>query len=583
MSLLDEIKRRNVFRVGIAYVIVGWLLVQVAATVFPILQMPEWTVAFVTMLLVLGFPVALILSWAYELTPAGIKRTKVVPLAQSIAGVTGRKLDFVIIALLSLAVVYFVLERFAFEPSAEVPTVADAAAGSDPSPPTAGDDPARDLRSIAALPFSNESAEEENAEFFANGIHDELLTRLAKIGSLKVISRTSVEEYRDATRNMREIGQALGVATLLEGRVQRAGERVRINVQLIDAETDEHLWAEIYDRELTASDIFAVQSEMATEIANALRVVLSPEEAVRLADVPTENTRAYDYYLSGLDYFAQLDRYERLPLAVQQFERAVEEDQDFAVAWAALSRAHMVMYLYALDRTPERLALARAASDRALALAPDAGEPHVALANYYYIGERDYAAARAELAIAEQAMPGSAEVYELRALVVRREGDLNASVARLGARDRARSAQHRHDVSAGRKLPRAARLRARSNASVEPDTRDRARQTSRHCERRAAIPMYSPRRCRGPQGLRGKRTPICRRSVARQLESCPFTSATTTVRSVTSTRGISTSIIGSPPTFRRRATTAQPIGLPSNATALSSSSRRRERILRKRC
>jgi TolB-like protein/Tfp pilus assembly protein PilF len=431
MPFVAEIKRRNVFRVGIAYAIVGWLLVQIAATVFPILQMPEWTVAFVTMLLVLGFPVALILSWAYELTPAGIKRTKAVPLAQSVAGVTGRKLDFVIIALLSLAVVYFVLERFAFEPTAEAPAVADAVGEGEPSQPSAGDDSARDLRSIAALPFSNESAEEENAEFFANGIHDELLTRLAKIGSLKVISRTSVEEYRDATRNMREIGQALGVATLLEGRVQRAGDRVRINVQLIDAQTDEHLWAEIYDRELTASNIFAIQSEMATEIANALRVVMSPEEAVRLADVPTENTSAYDFYLSGLDYFTRIGRDESMPLAVQQYERAVEEDPVFAVAWAALSRAHTVMYLYALDRTPERLALARAAVDRALELAPDAGEPHLALAQYYHIGERDYAAALAELAIAERAMPGSAEVFELRALVLRRAGDFDASVANM--------------------------------------------------------------------------------------------------------------------------------------------------------
>jgi len=433
MSLLAEIQRRNVVRVAVAYAIVGWLLVQVAATVFPVLQMPAWTVAFVTMLLVLGFPVALILSWVYELTPSGIQRTKAVPLTQSAAGVTGRKLDFVIIALLSLAVVYFILERYALDtPDAAPALAADAAPAAAAATTTDGDSGAvRDLASIAALPFANESAAEENAEFFANGIHDELLTRLAKVGSLKVISRTSVEEYRGTPKNMRQIGRELGVATLLEGRVQRAGDRVRINVQLIDAEADEHLWAETYDRELTAGNVFGIQSEMAMEIADALHVVLSPEETERLADVPTENTRAYDFYLSGRDYFTRINDSEFMPLAVQQFQRAVDEDPGFAVAWGALARAHMQMYLYALDRSAERLGLARTAVDRALELAPEAGEAHLALSNYLFIGQRDYAAALAELAIAERLMPGSSEIFENRAYIVRRDGDFDLAVASM--------------------------------------------------------------------------------------------------------------------------------------------------------
>jgi TolB-like protein/Tfp pilus assembly protein PilF len=426
-SFLAELRRRNVFKVAAAYAIVGWLLIQVATVFAPALSLPGWSVRLVAFLLILGFPVALILSWAYELTPEGVKRSKTVPLAHSITRVTGRKLDFAIIALLLLAVGFVFAKDYLQQEQTSADRGSDAA-GTNASAPRAS---ARNLRSIAALPFDNESEATENAEFFANGIHDELLTQLTKISSLKVISRTSVEEYRDTSKNMRQIGRELGVATLLEGRVQRAGDMVRINVQLINAETDEHMWADTYNRQLTVRNIFAMQSEIATEIAEALQAALSPAEAARIDRVPTDNTQAYDFYLSGRDYFTRVPDYDFMPTAVQQFKRAVEADPDFALAWAALARAHVVMYLYALDRTAQRLEMARRAVDKALELAPDAGESHLALAYFHYLGERDYPAALAELDTAERAMPGNSQIFEARAYVYRRAGDWERSVINM--------------------------------------------------------------------------------------------------------------------------------------------------------
>jgi len=404
-SVWGELKRRNVVKVAAAYAIVGWLLIEVAATVFPVFQLPEWTVVFVAMLLLLGFPVALILSWAYELTPDGMERTKSVPMSESITEVTGRKLDFVIIGILAIAVAFFAVERFVLVEEAPIPLVS-----------------ADDRRSIAVLPFDNRSAQSED-EFFVGGIHDDILTQLAKIGALKVISRTSVMEYRDVSRNMREIGEQLGVATILEGGVQRAGDTIRINAQLIDAETDEHLWAEIYDRELTAENIFTIQSEIATSIADALEATLSPQEVDRLNEVPTQNTRAYDFFLSGKEYQSRgVDNRTDLPLAVQQYERAVEEDPEFALAWARLAAAHIRIYWAAFDRTDARRRTALSAVERALGLQPDLPEAHYAMARYHYHGYRNYEEALRELAIAEQGMPGDVELIFSRAAIYRRQG-----------------------------------------------------------------------------------------------------------------------------------------------------------------
>ena len=311
-GLLAELKRRNVFRVGVAYAIVGWLLLEVASVILPALHLPDWALTLLVVFVVAGFPLALIVAWAFELTPEGFKRETAVDPAESITHVTGRKLDFAIIGLLAIVVIYFAVDKFVLEAEPEQASVVRE-------------------KSIAVLPFANRSANQADA-FFVDGIHDDILTHISRISALKVISRTSVMGYRDTTKNLKTIGEELGVATVLEGGVQRAGNHVRVNVQLIDAATDEHLWADTYDRRLTAANIFAIQTEIATAIADALRAALSPEEEDRLATIPTENLAAYEAYLLGRQ---RLVRYTAAALveAVDYFQQAIELDPGFALAY----------------------------------------------------------------------------------------------------------------------------------------------------------------------------------------------------------------------------------------------------------
>jgi len=415
-SFLGELKRRNVFKVAVAYAIVGWLLIQIAATVLPIFATPDWVLPAVTFLIILGLPIALIFSWAFELTPAGLERTKAVPVTESITPQTGRRLNVAILGLMAIAIGFLIIDRFVLE-EAPATAVSSSSIAVDPS-------------SIAVLPFDNRSARDDD-QFFVDGIHDDLLTQLARIGSMKVISRTSVMSYRDSGKNLRTIGEELGVATILEGGVQRAGDTIRINVQLIDAATDEHLWAETYDRMLTVENVFAIQSEMASAIATALEASLSPEDVVRLASAPTVNERAYDFYLRGNDYFNRPDDQTWIPLAVEMYSQAVAEDPGFAIAWAALSRAHSNMHWYAVDRTPQRLELSLQAAQRALAIDPDLPEAHLALGSYYDHGFRDYAQAQREFGIAERAIPGDPALIEATAYMLRRMGNSTEALARL--------------------------------------------------------------------------------------------------------------------------------------------------------
>ena len=283
-------------------------------------------------------------------------------------------------------------------------------------------------QSIAVLPLENLSPDPDNA-FFAAGVHEELLTRLAQIRALKVISRTSVLEYVDRPKNIRHIAKELGVSSILEGTVRRAGEEVRISVQLIDAESDQHIWAETYDRELTAQSLFAIQSDIATSIVGALQVTLLPHETARLAEIPTQSTRAYDFYLIGNDYFKGPDDPRTLPLALQMYERALDEDPEFALAHAAVSHAHSRFHWVGLDRTDARLELAKAAFERAFELAPGLPEAHLAAGQYYYRGFGDYARALDEYTIAERGMSKSAELAMARAEAYRRFGNLQKSLA----------------------------------------------------------------------------------------------------------------------------------------------------------
>jgi TolB-like protein/Tfp pilus assembly protein PilF len=361
LSLFQELKRRNVFRVAAAYIIVGWLLLQVSDTLVPALHLPEWFNSGVAFILIMGFPIALILAWAYEITPDGLKKEHEVDRSQSITGQTGRTLDRAIIAVLILAVLLLAGKLwFGRDTGQETPAVVTD-------------------RSIAVLPFENRSADKEDAGFFAAGVHDELLTLLSKISDLKVISRTSVENL-DPGLSIPEIGTLLDVATVLEGQVQRAGNRLRINMQLIDAGKEDHLWATTYDRELTAENVFDVQSDIARTIADALHAELSSSDEALLNTVPTHNMEAFNLYLLGRQ---QHDRgsFESFRQAERNFRQATELDPDYYAAWVAIADNANQMYQTGLIGLPEYIAAATHAIERALAIDTRMPEAHAQKAN----------------------------------------------------------------------------------------------------------------------------------------------------------------------------------------------------------
>jgi len=374
MSFIKELRRRNVIRVAIAYAILTWILIEVTSTTFPILNLPDWTVTLVTVLLLIGFPVALILAWAFELTPEGIKLEKDVVRTDSITHVTGRKLDFVIIGVLTIAVAFLLADKFYLSETLE---------------PGDGEIVATD-QSIAVLPFNNRSAAAENAEFFAAGLHDELLTLLSKIGDLKVISRTSVERLDDSL-SVPEISALLGVATVLEGQVQRAGDRLRINAQLINAKTEDHIWANTYDRELTAENVFDVQSDIARTIADALQTQLSPSDEALLNAVPTENLEALSRYMLGRQLLKR-SSFESLEQAGRYFKEATELDPEYAEAWAAIADNYSNMLLTGQISERAYIAGAEPAIMRALSLDDRLPEAHAQLAALlWHSGDADAA------------------------------------------------------------------------------------------------------------------------------------------------------------------------------------------------
>ena len=412
-TFLGELQRRNVYRVAVTYAVVSWVLIQIATQVFPFFEIPNWAVRVVVLLLLLGFPLALILAWAFELTAEGFKRTEDVPLDKSIRSHTGRKLLAVAAVAAALAAGLF-LVQIARRPWKESDQELARTAATAQTIPE---------KSIAVLPFSNLSAEQENV-FFTDGIQDEILANLAKVADLKVISRSSVTVYTaGAPRNIREIGRQLGVAHLLEGSVQRTKNRVRVTAQLIDARNDEHQWGEHYDREI--ADAFAIQSEIAQAIALQLQAKLSPTEKAAI-EPATRDVQAFDLYLRAKEliqtFYDTADSKETLLKAVRLLDEATTRDPNFALAFCLRTTAHDNLYWFELDRTPARLELAEASAQRALALAPDLGEAHLAQALVYYHGKRDYTRAFEELALANRTLPNSAEVYSLAGLIARRQG-----------------------------------------------------------------------------------------------------------------------------------------------------------------
>ena len=370
-NFFAELKRRKVYRVAVTYAVIGWLVIQIATQVFPPLELPNWTVKLVIAAVALGLPIALILAWAFDITPEGIKRTD--------------------------------------DEDSSRPRLS----------PKAAEIPEK---SIAVLPFDNFSDDVQNA-YFADGIQDDILSSLAKVADLKVTSRTSVRQYKTGTRNLREIGEALGVAYILEGSVRRESNRVRINAQLIDARTDQHVWNDTYDREIT--DLFELQSELARRITFALRANLSPREKASLQIHSTADMAAYELFLRARDLFrwsGSGDPRENGERALHLLDEALQRDPQFALAHCLVSRIHGELYWFGYDRSRARLTQAKLAADNALRLQPDLGDARLALAYYYYYGYRDYELARTELAIAHLATPNDAEVWDAVGAIDRRQG-----------------------------------------------------------------------------------------------------------------------------------------------------------------
>jgi TolB-like protein/Tfp pilus assembly protein PilF len=357
-SIWSELKRRNVVKVAVAYAIVGWLLIEVASTTFPMLRLPDWAATFVTVLLIIGLPVALLLAWAYELTPEGLKKERDVDRSQSITQQTGRKLDFLIIGVLGIAVVYFAVDKFFWaEKSSTV-------------------SPALTEQSVAVLPFVNMSADPDQ-EYFADGIAEELLNDLTKIRGLQVAGRTSSFSFKGQNEDLRVIGEKLDVANVLEGSVRKAGERVRITAQLVKAADGFHLWSETYERDLT--DIFAIQDEIARAVASALSIALGVGQG-DLSRGGTRNFDAYDAYLAGLPLSRQITP-DGTVRAIEYLEKAVTLDPDYAQAWSVLVQTYQnAASLFIADRTEELYEKSEAAARRAVEIAPEAVAPFVAAA-----------------------------------------------------------------------------------------------------------------------------------------------------------------------------------------------------------
>jgi TolB-like protein/Tfp pilus assembly protein PilF len=398
-GFFEEVKRRKVYRVAAAYVIAAGGIIQLASATFPAWELPNWSLRLVILLLLVGFPIALILAWAFDITSQGIRATPDTPAPR-----TRRRRNIIMLiatgVVISAATGFFLLPRVAAH---------------------------KVDKSIAVLPFENLSDEKENA-YFADGIQDDVLTNLSKISDLRVISRTSVMQYRGRPTNLREIGKALGVSNILEGSVRRSGNRVRLNVQLIDANTDEHVWANDYDRDVT--DVFAIQSDLAREIANALQAKLSPAERSQMTRKPTENGEAYLAFVQAHDLSCAMEDLTKLKQSEQLYQRAIELDPNFALALARYSQLESWM-VRTHDASSDHREKARTLAERALQLQPDLPEAHLALGSSYYYGDNNYEAALKEFEIAQRALPNESEVYLAIGAIQRRQGKWAESTANL--------------------------------------------------------------------------------------------------------------------------------------------------------
>ena len=440
-NFFAELKRRNVYKVAIAYGVVAWLLIQVATQVFPFFEIPNWVVRLVVLVTIIGFAIALIVAWAFELTPQGLKRTEVADAMPTRPSVR-RAWIYVVIIGGALALGLFFLGRYTGLRRSEGTASAE--------------------KSIAVLPFDNLSRDPDNA-YFAEGIQDEILTRLAKIADLKVISRTSTQQYQSKPGNLSEIAKQLGVAHIVEGSVQKSGDAVRVNVQLIEAANDSHLWADTFDRKLT--DIFSVESEVAKAIADQLRAKLTGREEQVIVARPTDNPDAHDAYLRGLAYNLKTANSPGNSLGAQKYLReAVRLDPEFALSWALLSYVEARGYLtQTLQPTVALREEARQAAETALTLQPNLGEAVLAKGQYHYACLKDYDTAVRYFEQARQFLPNSSRIPESLAYVARRRGQWDRSESyfneaeRLDPRNVLLLTQRAQSYNALRRFPEALR------------------------------------------------------------------------------------------------------------------------------
>jgi TolB-like protein/Flp pilus assembly protein TadD len=368
-----ELKRRNVYKVAVAYIVAGWALSQGIAQVFPVFDIPNWIIRLIVLLIILGLPIALVLAWTFEITPQGIKRTEI---ADAMPVATRRKKHvwiYVVVIGAAISIGLFFLGRY----SAGNKTASPAGISN---------------KSIAVLPFDNLSRDPDNA-YFAEGVQDEILTRLAKVADLKVISRTSTQHFKSAPDNLPQIAKQLGVAHILEGSVQKSGEQVRVNVQLINALTDAHLWGDTYDRKLT--DIFAAESEIAKTIAETLQARLTGSEKTLITKTPTVNPEAYELYLKGRFFWNKRTGADLLK-SIDYFKQAVEKDQKYALAYAGLADAYVLLPPYGAASPSESFPQAEAAARKALELDDTLAEAHTSLGQVLLFYDLDFAGSTME-------------------------------------------------------------------------------------------------------------------------------------------------------------------------------------------
>jgi TolB-like protein/Tfp pilus assembly protein PilF len=391
-NFLSELKRRNVYKVAVAYIVAGWALSQGIAQVLPVFDVPNWTIRLIVVLIIIGLPVALVLAWAFEITPEGIKRTEMADRMPAAARRKKYAWIYIVVVGAIVSITLFFLGRY----SAISGTRHTEAATGVP-----------EKKSIAVLPFDNLSRDPDNA-YFAEGVQDEILTRLAKVADLKVISRTSTQHFKSVPENLPQIAKQLNVTNILEGSVQKVKDQVRVNVQLINALTDAHLWAEIYDRKLT--DLFSVESDIAKTIADTLQAKLTGSESRAMSNKPTENPEAYELYLKGR-FFWNKRTGQDLKTACDYFQQAIAIDPNYATAYAGLAESYILIPLFDAGSPQDYFPKAKAAAERAIELQETSAEAHTALALLFCFSDVNFAQSEKEFKRAIELNPNYATAH----------------------------------------------------------------------------------------------------------------------------------------------------------------------------